>query len=155
MNVSEQVIREIIKQALVEKLGAAAGENATLQTIPGDFVKKKAPSGVLVVKGDTVKTERFEVDGVALKDVTTLDESPNMGPGYMELDHAALEWTLTYDEYDIVLEGTLQIETDGHIVTGHPGDMIFIPKNTHIHFQTPDKVRYAYVTYPANWADLL
>ena len=155
MNVSEQVIRELIKQALMEKLGGCGCENAALETVPGDFVKKKAKSGVLVVKGDTVKTERFEVDGVSLKDVTTLQESPNMGPGYMELDHAALEWTLTYDEVDVVLEGTLQIETDGQIVTAHVGDMIFIPKNTHIHFQTPDKTRYVYIAYPANWSELI
>ena len=55
---------------------------------------------------------------MALKDVVTLEEAPRMGCGVMELDHTSFEWTLTYDEYDIVLEGTLEIEIDGRIVSG-------------------------------------
>ena len=74
-----------------------------------------------------------------------------MGCGIMELDHTAFEWTLTYDEYDIVLEGVLEIEIDGRVLTAHPGEIIFIPKNSHIHFQTPTYTRYVYVTYPADW----
>ncbi len=62
-----------------------------------------------------------------------------MGCGIMELkDGASFEWTLTYDEYDIVLEGNLEIEIDGRIVKAGVGDIIYIPKGSHIHFQTPD-----------------
>ena len=50
-----------------------------------------------------------------------------------------------------VLEGTLEIEINGRTVTGHQGDVIFIPKGSHIHFQTPSTTRYVYVTYPADW----
>lgn len=56
-----------------------------------------------------------------------------MGCGIMELDHTSFEWTLTYDEYDLVLEGTLEIEIDGRVVTAGPGQIIYIPKNSHIH----------------------
>ena len=59
-----------------------------------------------------------------------------------------------YDEYDVIFEGTLEIEIDGRIVSGGPGDIIYIPKGSHIHFQTPNKTRYAYFVYPANWAEL-
>ena len=52
-----------------------------------------------------------------------------MGCGIMELDHTSFEWTLTYDEYDFVIDGTLEIEIDGRIVSGNPGDIIYIPKN--------------------------
>ena len=119
-----------------------------------DFVKEKDPSGIIKIATETVKCERFEQDGVALKDVVTLEEAPRMGCGIMELDHTSFEWTLTYDEYDLVLEGTLEIEIDGRVVTAGPGQIIYIPKNSHIHFQTPNKTRYAYFVYPANWADL-
>lgn len=76
-----------------------------------------------------------------------------MGAGLMELlDGADFEWTLTYDEYDYVMEGELQIVLDsGAVLTGRPGDILFIPKNTHIHFRTPDRARYVYFVYPANW----
>lgn len=118
------------------------------------MIKEKDPSGIIKIATETVKCERFEQDGVALKDVVTLEEAPRMGCGIMELDHTSFEWTLTYDEYDLVLEGTLEIEIDGRVVTAGPGQIIYIPKNSHIHFQTPDKTRYAYFVYPANWADL-
>ncbi len=104
MNLTERLIREIVKQALVEAGQAKA-------SCCSDFVKIKDPSGIIKVATDTVKCERFEQDGVALKDVLTLEEAPRMGCGIMELDHTSFEWTLTYDEYDIVLDGELEIES--------------------------------------------
>lgn len=91
---------------------------------------------------------------MSLKDVVTLEEALRMGCGIMELDHTSFEWTLTYDEYDFVIDGTLEIEIDGRIVTGHAGDIIYIPKNSHIHFQTLNHARYTYFVYPANWQTL-
>ena len=76
-----------------------------------------------------------------------------MGAGVMELDNTSFEWTLTYDEYDYVIEGELEIEIDGRIVKGTVGDIIYIPAGSHIHFQTPTRARYAYFVYPANWQD--
>lgn len=145
MNKSEQIIRDIVTQVLSESMGKK----------DEGFVKKTDPSGVLLIKTDTVKCERFEQDGVGLKDITTLEEAPRMGAGIMELDNTSFEWTLTYDEYDVVLSGVLEIVIDGRIVTGYPGDIIYIPKNTHIHFQTPSNTRYAYFVYPANWSELI
>lgn len=143
MNVSEELIREVVKRVLEESAKADSPEE--------DFVKVKDPSGILKVQTDTVKCERFEQDGVYLKDVVTLEEAPRMGCGIMELDHTSFEWTLTYDEYDLVIDGVLEIEIDGRVVTGNPGDIIYIPKNSHIHFQTPTRTRYAYFVYPADW----
>ena len=37
------------------------------------------------------------------------------------------------------------------VVSGKAGDIIYIPKNSHIHFQTPSTTKYVYVTYPADW----
>ena len=124
---------------------SAAGEKKE------DFVKEKDPSGIIKIQTDTVKCEPFKQAGVALKDVVTLEEAPRMGCGIMELDHTSFEWTLTYDEYDMVIDGILEIEIDGRVVTAGPGEIIYIPKNSHIHFQTPTKTRYAYFVYPADW----
>lgn len=143
MNVSEELIREVVKRVLAE----SAQDSATKE----DFVKEKDPSGIIKIQTETVKCEPFKQDGVALKDVVTLEEAPRMGCGIMELDHTSFEWTLTYDEYDMVIDGILEIEIDGRVVTGKPGDIIYIPKNSHIHFQTPSKARYAYFVYPADW----
>ena len=145
MNISESLIRDIVERVLRE---AVESEKAP-------FEKHVDPSGIIGIKTSTVKCEPFEQDGVALKDLVTLEEAPRMGAGVMELDHTSFEWTLTYDEYDIVIEGELEIEIDGRIVRGGPGDIIYIPKGSHIHFQTPTFTRYAYFVYPANWQELI
>jgi len=141
MNISENLIREIVEKVLKE-----SAQNDSV-----GFEKHKDPSGIIGVKTATVKTERFEKDGVSLKDILTLEEAPRMGAGIMELDNSFLEWTLTYDEYDVVLEGVLEIEIDGRTIRGEVGDIIYIPKNSHIFFKTPSFARYAYFVYPADW----
>ena len=88
MNVSEELVRQIVQKILEE--------SAAQNTPKEDFVKEKDPSGIIKIKTDTVKCERFQQDGVALKDVVTLEEAPRMGCGIMELDHTSFEWTLTY-----------------------------------------------------------
>lgn len=143
MNISEDLIREIVKKVLLEqanKVDTSAG-----------FEKIKDPSGIIKISTATVKCEPFQQEGVALKDVLTLEEAPRMGCGIMELDHTSFEWTLTYDEYDMVIDGTLEIEINGNVLSAGPGEIIYIPKNSHIHFQTPNHARYAYFVYPADW----
>lgn len=142
-------LKSIIETVVREVLDVQAAEAAKAD--PG-FVKETDPSGIIAIRTATVRTEAFGgAKGVGLKDVTTLAEAPRMGCGVMELDQTSFEWTLTYDEYDIVLEGELEIEIDGRVVKGGPGDIIYIPKDSHIHFQTPTFARYVYVVYPADW----
>lgn len=146
MNISEEIIREIVEKVIRESFGMEQSEG---------FDKEKDPSGIIRIKTETVKTEPFGGQpGVSLQDIVTLAEAPRMGAGVMELDNTSFEWTLTYDEYDMVIDGILEIEINGRIVTGYPGDIIYIPKNSHIHFQTPSKARFAYFVYPANWQEL-
>jgi ethanolamine utilization protein EutQ len=146
MNISEEIIREIVEKVIREAFETQNTE---------DFDKVKDPSGIIRIKTETVKTKPFGGSpGVSLQDIVTLEEAPRMGAGIMELDHTSFEWTLTYDEFDMVIDGVLEIEINGRIVTGYPGDIIHIPKNSHIHFQTPSKVRFAYFVYPADWQNL-
>ena len=130
MDVSKELIRSIVEKVLAESAGTAA---------VAEPYKEKDPSGIIKITTDKVETERFEQDGVYLKDVVTLEEAPRMGAGLMELkDGTSFEWTLTYDEYDCVVEGTLEIEINGNVLTAKPGEIIYIPKGSHIHFQTPN-----------------
>ena len=142
MNVSEELIREIVTKVLEEAAGAAKP----------CCERQVDPSGIIGIKTNTVRCEPFEQEGVKLKDVVSLEEAPRMGCGIMELsDGADFEWTLTYDEWDIVLEGRLEIKIDGRVVGGDAGDLIYIPKGSHIHFTTPDYAKYAYTVFPADW----
>jgi ethanolamine utilization protein EutQ (cupin superfamily) len=82
--------------------------------------------------------------------VVTQDRSP-MGAGYMSLDKGEMQWTLTYDEIDIVLEGELVITRGSEQVRGKTGDVIYIPKGSSITFGTPSWTRFVYVVFPVNW----
>jgi len=88
---------------------------------------------------------------VWLKDVVVTQDRSPMGAGYMSLDKGEMQWTLTYDEMDIVLEGELVITRGNEQVRGKTGDVIYIPKGSSITFGTPNWTRFVYVVFPVNW----
>ena len=110
-----------------------------------------------VVKMSNVQVEPF-LEGkttpgtnVWLKDVVVTQDRSPMGAGYMSLDKGEMQWTLTYDEIDIVLEGELVITRGNEQVRGKTGDVIYIPKGSSITFGTPNWTRFVYVVFPVNW----
>ncbi|MBP3588845.1 MAG: DUF861 domain-containing protein [Clostridia bacterium] len=88
---------------------------------------------------------------VYTRDVVSLEESPSLGCGIMEMERTTFPWTLDYDEIDYVISGQLTVEFDGHRMTAGPGEMLLIPKGCSICFSVEDHARFLYVTYPANW----
>jgi ethanolamine utilization protein EutQ len=126
-------------------------------------VKKEPPAGnpnlppLKVVRMANVQVEPF-LEGkttpgtnVWLKDVVVTQDRSPMGAGYMSLDKGEMQWTLTYDEVDIVLEGELVITRGSEQVRGKTGDVIYIPKGSSITFGTPSWTRFVYVVFPVNW----
>ena len=110
-----------------------------------------------IVKMSNVQVEPF-LEGkttpgtnVWLKDVVVTQDRSSMGAGYMSLDKGEMQWTLTYDEIDIVLEGELVITRGSEQVRGKTGDVIYIPKGSSITFGTPNWTRFVYVVFPVNW----
>jgi ethanolamine utilization protein EutQ len=160
MEIDEKTLSEVIAKIVEATLKAEANSNLKSSTDEFGTYKEVAPSGVTKIDYRNTKLPVFDCngvhqDGVFMADISGVDDDKNLGAGVMSIDHSALEWTLTYDEMDIVLEGTLQIETNGDIVEAHPCEMIIIPKNSHIHFQSPSTCKYLYVVYPTNWTDYL
>jgi len=141
----------------------ALGVKVIRETESSNGLRKEAPSAIpnlpplKVVRLANVQVDAF-LEGkttpgtnVWLKDVVlTQDRSP-MGAGYMSLDKGEMEWMLTYDEIDIVLEGELVITRGSEQVRGKTGDVIYIPKGSNITFGTPNWTRFVYVTFPVNW----
>ena len=151
MNISEQLIKEIV---------AKVCENMKNEdSMP--FERNVLSNGMMSIKTATVECEPFPFDiGPTAQDKTfaldvlTLEESPRLGAGVMELrEGTEFPWTLNYDEVEYIIDGTMVLKSEAGDVTAHAGDMTFIPKGTSIHFSTPDHVRFIYVTYPADWAN--
>lgn len=137
----EELIRTIVRRVLEQTCSAGAKQT-------------DAASGAIAIRASEIPLTPFSGrSDVLLADLTTVAEAPRMGAGMMELlDSADFAWTLTYDEYDYVIEGVLEIVLDsGTVLTGNPGDVLYIPKDTHIHFRTPQHARYVYFVYPADW----
>ena len=84
-------------------------------------------------------------------DLFSLQQSPRLGCGIMEMEHTSFPWTLQYDEIDYVISGELTVHCCGRSVTAGPGELILIPKGSSIQFSAPEKARFLYVTYPADW----
>lgn len=144
-------LETLIRRIIQEELSTSPAEF-------GNMNRQVDKSGVIGIEGDSVQCEPFETgnrwDEVYLKDVISLSESPRLGCGYMEIvKDKPFSWTLEYDEVDVILDGTLEIITETGKVRGSKGDTIFIPKDSKIQFSCPEgeKVRFVYITYPADW----
>ncbi len=148
MQIDEKVLEELIRGIIAKELGKSKGEIC-------QFDK----SGVGVAKVKEMTLDKFDTgnpeDQVYLKDIFSVEESPRLGAGMMEMTESTFDWTLTYDEIDYIIEGTLEIDIDGRRVVGHAGDVILIPKNTKIKFSAPNHAKFLYVVYPANWSELV
>lgn len=154
MDIDRSTLESLIKQIIVDKLGGINGNQGCV-----DFVREVTKSGVMAVKVPTVKvdeTNRLDTgvasDVVYTKDLFTLQESPRLGCGVMEMKSTTFDWTLNYDEIDYVIEGSLSIIINGEVVTANAGELVLIPKGSSIKFSVPNYARFIYVTYPADWA---
>lgn len=152
MDIDRSTLESLIKQIIVEKLSGTSCNQV-------DFARKVTSSGVMSVKVPTVKVDEsnrldtgIPSDIVYTKDLFTLQESPRLGCGIMEMKATTFDWTLNYDEIDYVIEGSLSIIINGETVTANAGELILIPKGSSIKFSVPNYARFIYVTYPADWA---
>ena len=131
----EKLIREILHQRL--KTGGV-----TAVPVPK----------IAVTEDDRLSTGKPS-DRVYTHDLFSLEESPRLGCGIMEMTDTTFPWTLNYDEIDYIIDGTLHILINGARVTAHQGELILIPKGSQIQFSVEGFARFLYVTYPADWAE--
>ena len=104
----KELLEELIRKVIKEELGKNSEEE----------YKQMDKSGVGVVKLNKM-TKRVKMDTgnpndqVTTTDLFTLEESPRLGAGLMEMTESTFPWTLTYDEVDYIIEGRLEILIDG------------------------------------------
>lgn len=154
MEINKEDIEQIILQMLNEKWKDC--ENVNKPCFKRPFYSQA--NGVIQVNVPMIKTTEkdrldtgYPKDKVYTHDLFSLEESPCLGCGIMEMEQTTFDWTLDYNEIDYVIDGTLTIIKDGTCVTAGPGEIILIPKGSKIQFSVPEKARFLYVTYPADW----
>lgn len=160
---------KVIRQAIIDQLpkGAMISDALIDQLVckavqenkhtPASKTSVQKPSAVKLVKGNAAKLEIFEGAGIekqiGIADMIGAADNSSMAAGYMAWENAFFPWTLNYDEVCVVLEGELHICHNDEVKVAKAGDFIFIPKGSSIQFGTPTKVRFVYVSWPANWQD--
>lgn len=148
VTIDQALIMSIVSQVLARLPGVTQG---------GGMVVEVDPSGVRLIRGDTVRQEPFNTgnpkDRVTLTEILTAKESP-MCAGFMTMEKSVFSWDLKYAEIDLIVEGALDITVNGKTFHGKKGDVFFIPRDTTVTFGCPESVKFFFVTYPANWAEL-
>ena len=134
-----QALEQMVRQMLLERLGGGAhGVRAVKVPALGVDESHRLDTGRA---GDRVYT----------RDLFTLQESPRLGTGIMEMTDTAFPWTLNYDEMDYVISGRLDILINGDKISAGPGELLYIPKGSSIQFSVTGHARFLYFVYPADW----
>ena len=134
-------LESLVREILLEKIGGCA-------TLHG--VRKVSVPALCTTEADRMDTGN-PADRVYTHDLFSLEQSPRLGAGLMEMENTTFPWTLNYDEMDYVIEGELSILVGGEKVTAGPGEVIYIPRGSSIQFSVPGRARFLYFVYPADW----
>ena len=140
MNIDKTELEKLVRDILNQKLCKCGIKSAKVPQIP------------------VRETDRLDTGNpshrVYTRDLFTLEESPHLGYGIMEMTDTTFDWNLKYDEIDYVIDGTLSIISNGVTTTAEKGEVILIPKGSQIQFSVDGFARFLYVTYPANWNEI-
>jgi ethanolamine utilization protein EutQ len=146
-----QVVKAVLTNQLLTSVSPQAPEKPFLTE--GDPL-----SGLKIVRGRSVKYENFDTGNpsnqVAYREVVSKDES-QMSAGFLTIERSSFDWELCYEEIDIILEGSLSISINGKTYEASQGDVLFVPKGSKVTWTSSGYVKLFYVTYPANWPDLM
>ena len=158
---------EAIVKAVLEKMGASSAQGQTCAPCATPKVYGSRPGQLKYAKMprdfEMPQVELRDAAGVLrnppeidfrLLDVITIDDSASISGGFMSWHKGpGFSWTLNYDEIDYIVEGRMEITCEGKTIYADPGDTVFIPKGSSVHWNTPTWVKVYYVTFPSNWAD--
>ena len=146
-----QVLKVMADKGLLGDMFAAA------PAADAPYVCEKDPTGLKVVRGNTVRMDEFFEGNPRVTYQELIDKNDsNISSGLLVIDHDTYEWTQNYDENDYVIEGDFVVTIDGRSHTAHAGDCIFIPNGASVVMGSKDCCcKVFYNTYPSNWADLM
>ncbi|RYD04932.1 ethanolamine utilization protein EutQ [Desulforamulus aquiferis] len=148
--IDPEMIYQVVKAVLGSRLLANIPGSSEEIPFRADCEPK---SGLKIVRGRTVKQETFDTGdpnaNVTYREVISKDDS-KMSAGFLTIEKSSFDWELSYEEIDIILEGSLTITINGETYHAHQGDVLFVPKDSKVTWSSPDYVKLFYVTYPAN-----
>lgn len=153
--ISSDMIYQVLKN-LADK-GMLGDVFTAAPAVDTAYLCEKGPTGVKVVRGNTVRMDEFFEGNPRVTYQELIDKNDsNISSGLLVIDHDTYEWTQNYDENDYVIEGTFVVTIDGKTYTAHAGDCVFMPNGSKVVMGSKDHYcKVFYNTYPSNWADLM
>ena len=100
------------------------------------------------------RKDGLEDGGTYIKPLVTVKNSESMAGGVNFLKKVSIPWDLTCDEIIYCHEGNFRLMCDGEAYKLGPGDMMFVPKDNQIAYETDDESTIFYAAYPVNWKQL-
>lgn len=108
-------------------------------------------SNLKLVRGNTAKWEVLDTgnpaDKVFYNELINKDDGSSMNAGFITIEKCEFPWECACQELYYVVEGTLTIESNGKVYTGHAGDCFFFKNGAKLKFGSPDKVKAFYATH--------
>lgn len=119
---------------------------------PAPYTCEKDPDGfVKLVRGCSAKWEVLDTgnpaDKVFYNELINADDGSALNAGFMTIENCTFPWDVACQEIYYVVDGTLTVEKDGRVFTGHPGDVLFFQNGAKLKFGSPDKVKVFYATH--------
>jgi ethanolamine utilization protein EutQ len=146
-----QVVKAVLANQLLKGVSPQAHEEPFL-------CEGQVDSGLKIIRGRSVNFENFDTGNpstkVAYREVISKDDS-QMSAGFLTIEKSSFDWELCYEEIDIILEGSLSITLNGETFEACQGDVLFVPKGSKVTWRSSGYVKLFYVTYPANWPELM
>lgn len=144
-----EVIFQVVKAVLSNGFQASIPPSAAEQPFQAE---SDPQSGLKVVRGRTVRFENLETGTpntrAAYRELIGKDRSQRSA-GFLTIEKSSFACELKREEIDIILEGSLSVTVNEKTYYAHQGDVLFIPKNTKVTWNSPDYVKLFYAAYPA------
>lgn len=111
----------------------------------------KAPPRVMDLS-DAVFNPRFEYGEQAqVAELCGLADGSKLGAGLVRMSNADIPWTIKYDEFILVLEGTFTVVTEQHELVAHAMQTMWLPAGTSLTYKS-DNALLLYAIHPTDWA---
>ena len=131
-------LEALVRQVLLERLGGGT-----------HGVKAVQVPRIAVTEEHRMDTGN-PLDRVYTRDLFTLQESPRLGVGVMEMTDTTFPWTLNYDEMDYVVSGRLDVLINGEKISAGPGEVRRGQAAWKTGRQCPGRTRGSYPQCPAS-----
>ena len=115
--------------------------------------REKAMSKTTVFKQSKFHYEEMSgapVHNTTIARIVSPASSETLGGGIVIFEKCSYDWTVTYDEIFYIIDGQLRVVVDGENFDCETGDVIWLPRDTPLRYETEGKAVCFYAIYPGD-----